>query len=253
MKNIKKFITVVLCMLLIISSVATVSANENTFSGIVSKTVEASENGDVELIIDIAGNPGLISLILEVSYDSDVLTLKENGFTDTGLLKGNIDTTLTVNPFRLSWQHSDATAANNYANGTIARLAFKMKEGFYGTTDVEIKYHSGQTLVNSVVVRPPAMQSGVMTVTRTKLAINDGEVVANYTKGETLIVVSYNEDGMVDYKAYPNTTGNVKIKVAEVINTTGATKVKAFLWEDLETCIPVCNHAEEELNITDIN
>ena len=108
MKSIKKFITVVLCMLLIISSVATVSADENTFSGIVSKTVEASENGDVELIIDIAGNPGLISLILEVSYDSDVLTLKENGFTDTGLLKGNVNTTLTVNPFKLSWQHSDA-------------------------------------------------------------------------------------------------------------------------------------------------
>ena len=267
MKNMRKLLAIVLCLLLVTTSFATVSAEEGEFSGIVSKTVEVSENGDVELIIDIAGNPGLISLILDVSYDSDVLTLKENGFTDTGLLKGNIDTTLTVNPFHLSWQHSDATAANNYANGTIARLAFKMKEGFYGTTDVEIKYNSGQTLVNSVVVRPPAMQSGVISVTRPKLAIKDGVVVANSVNGETLIIASYceeeNVDGegevfghkdvMIDCKVYPNSTGDVKLTIADEINTTGATKVKAFLWENLETIVPVCDCAEEELNITDIN
>ena len=91
------------------------------------------------------------------------------------------------------------------------------------------------------------MQSGVMTVTRTKLAINDGEVVANYTKDETLIVASYGEDNMVDYKVYPNVVGNVKITIADVLDLDGATKVKAFLWEDLETLVPVCNHAEEEL------
>ena len=247
MKNINKFITVVLCMLLIISSVATVSADENTFSGIVSKAVDVSGNGDVELIIDIAGNPGLISLILEVSYDSNVLTLKENGFTDTGLLKGKVDTTLTVNPFRLSWQHSDATAANNYANGTIAKLAFKMKEGFYGTTDVEIKYYSGQTLVNSVVVRPPAMQSGVISVTRDKLAIRDGVAIANNVNGETLGIASYDEDGMIDCKVYPVTTGDARIAIADVINTSGATTIKAFLWENLETLVPVCVCAKEEL------
>jgi hypothetical protein len=45
----------------------------------------------------------------------------------------------------------------------------------------------------------------------------------------------------------------VEIKIADVINTSGATNVKAFLWKDLKTLAPVCNHAEEELNITDIN
>ena len=86
MKNINKFIAIVLCLLLVTTSFATVSAEESEFSGIISKTVKVAENGDVEVLIDIVGNPGIMALILEVSYDSEVLTLKEYGFTDTGLL-----------------------------------------------------------------------------------------------------------------------------------------------------------------------
>ena len=132
----RKLLAIVLCLLLVTTSFATVSAEEGEFSGIVSKTVEVSENGDVTILIDIAGNPGIMALILEVSYDSEVLTLKENGFTDTGLLVGNVETTITKNPFRLGWQHSDGTSVNNYKNGNIAKLNFEIKDGFTGTTNV---------------------------------------------------------------------------------------------------------------------
>ena len=247
MKSITKFIAVALCMLFVISSVATVSAEESEFSGIVSKNVEVSETGDVEVLIDIAGNPGITALTLEVSYDSEVLTLKENGFTDTELLVGNVETTITRNPFRLGWLHSDATAANNYKNGTIAKLAFEMKEGFCGTTDIVVTYISAQTFIDDEFVRPPAMKSGVISVTRPKLAIKDGVAIANSLNGETLIIASYDETSMVDCEVYPNSTGNVKITIADVLDLNGATKVKAFLWKDLETCMPLCNHAEEEL------
>ena len=253
MKNINKFTAIVLCLLLLITSFATVSAEEGEFSGIVSKTVEVSENGDVEVLIDIAGNPGIMALILEVSYDSEVLTLKENGFTDTGLLVGNVETTITRNPFRLGWQHSDATAANNYKNGNIAKLAFEMKEGFTGTTNVEVKVIEAQTIGKDNVFGLVPMESGVISVTRPKLAIKDGVAIANSVNGETLIIASYDEDSMVDCIAYPNVAGDVQIKVADVLDLSGATKVKAFLWEDLETLVPVCDCAEEELNITDIN
>ena len=97
------------------------------------------------------------------------------------------------------------------------------------------------------------LQSGVISVTRPKLAIKDGVVVANSVNGETLIIASYDEDSMVHCKVYPNVSVDVQIKVADVLDLSGATKVKAFLWEDLDTLVPVCNHAEEELNITDIN
>ena len=253
MKNINKFIAIVLCLLLVTTSFATVSAEESEFSGIVSKNIEVTETDDVEVLIDIAGNPGIMALILEVSYDSEVLTLKENGFTDTGLLVGNVETTITRNPFRLGWQHSDATAANNYKNGNIAKLAFEMKDGFIGTTNVEVKVVEAQTIGKDNVFTLVSMESGVISVTRPKLAIKDGVAIANSADGETLIIASYDENRMVDCKVYPNVAGDVKLTIADEINTTGATKVKAFLWENLETLVPVCDCAEEELNITDIN
>ena len=245
MKNIKKFTAIVLCLLLVTTSFATVSAEESEFSGIVSKTVEVAENGDVEVLIDIAGNPGIMALILEVSYDSDVLTLKENGFTDTGLLVGNVETTITRNPFRLGWQHSDATSTNNYKNGNIAKLAFEMKDGFIGTTNVEVKVIEAQTIGKDYVFGLVPMESGVISVTRPKLAIKDGVAIANSVDGETLIIASYDENQMIDCKVCPNSTGDVKITIADELNTTGATKVKAFLWKNLGTLVPVCDCAEE--------
>ena len=245
MKITKNFIAIVLCMLFVISSVATVSAEESGFSGIVSKNVEVLENGDVEVLIDLAGNPGIMALILEVSYDSEVLTLKENGFADTGLLVGNVETTITKNPFRLGWQHSDGTSVNNYKNGNIAKLTFEMKEGFIGTTNVEVKVIEAQTIGKDNVFALVPMESGVISVTRPKLAIKDGVAIANSVDGETLIIASYDEYGMIDCKVYPNSTGDVKLTIADEINTTGATKVKAFLWENLETLVPVCDCAEE--------
>ena len=247
MKNIKKFTAIVLCLLLVTTSFATVSAEESEFSGIVSKTVEVSETGDVEVLIDIAGNPGITALTLEVSYDSEILTLKENGFTDTKLLVGNVPTTITRNPFRLGWQHSDATSTNNYKNGNIAKLAFEMKDGFIGTTNVEVKVVEAQTFGEDYVFRLVPMESGVISVTRDKLAIKDGVAIANSVDGETLIIASYDENRMVDCKVYPNVAGDVKLTIADEINTTGATKVKAFLWKNLETLVPVCDCAEEEL------
>lgn len=247
MKNIKKIITIALCMFVIISSAVMVSAEESEFSGIVSKNVEVLGGGDVEVLIDIAGNPGITALILEVSYDDEVLTLKENGFTDTGLLVGNIQTTLTRNPFRLSWQHSDATAANNYQNGSVAKLAFEMKDGFVGTTDINVKVFSAQSFVDDMFVRAPSMESGVISVTRPKLAIKDGEIFANSLNGEALIIATYDESGMTDCVTYPNSTGNVQIKAADVLDTSGATEVKAFLWKNLESYTPVCKCEKEEL------
>ena len=88
MKNINKFIAIVLCLLLVTTSFATVSAEESEFSGIVSKTVQVSGNGDVEVLIDIAGNPGITAFKFWLCYDTDVLTLKNNIVKDAELLEG---------------------------------------------------------------------------------------------------------------------------------------------------------------------
>ena len=246
MRNMRKLLAIVLCLLLVTTSFATVSAEESKFSGIVSKTVEVSENGDVKVLIDIAGNPGLTAIKLWVSYDTDVLTVKENGIKDTKLLVGKIQNTFIAGNFPLSWQDSGSTAENNDKNGTIAEIEFKVKEGFIGTTDVTVDIEFAQTFVNGKFKNAPPMDSGVVTVTREKLAIKDGVAIANSVNGETLIIASYDEDDMmIDCKAYPNSVGDVEISIADVINTNGAIKVKAFLWKDLQNLVPVCNCAEK--------
>ena len=172
MKNIKRIIAIVISMLLVISSVVTVAAEESNFSGIVSKPVEVSENGDVKLLIDIAGNPGITAIKLWVSYDPNVLTVKENGIKDTGLLVGKIDNTFIEGRFPLSWQDSGATAANNYANGTIAEIEFEVSEYFAGSTDVNVTIEFAQNFVNGKFGDAPAMQDGVITITRETPAEN---------------------------------------------------------------------------------
>ena len=181
-----------------------------------------------------------------------MLTLKNNTVTDTGLLEGKYPNSFVAGRTPVSWFGSDTNPVNNYENGTIAIAEFKMKEGFYGTTEVKAEIEFAQNFVDDKFGNAPAMEDGIITVSRQRIAIKDGVVVANDTNDKTLIIASYDEDSMVDCKVYPNVAGNVQIKVADVLDLNGATKVKAFLWEDLEACMPVCNHAEEELNITDI-
>ena len=248
MKITKNFIAIVLCLLLVTTSYATVSAEDSKSLKLVSKTVEVLDNGDVEVLIDIADNPGISSLSLLVSYDRNALTFKENGFVDTELMVGKVPTTLTENPFRLSWNHTSGTPENNYKNGTIAKLYFKANEGFYGETEISVIIVSSQTIVNNEIARPSYSKDVVKYyVTRDRLSIKDGEAFAYGLNGETLIIASYDKDSMIDCKVYPNSTGDVKLTIADEINTTGATKVKAFLWENLEMLVPVCDCAEEEL------
>lgn len=254
MKRTKKILTILLCVFILFSAIM-VSADEGSFSGIESKSVDVSDNGDVEVPIDISGNPGITAIKLEVSYDSEVLTLKTNGVTDKNLLIGRVPTEITLNPFNLGWEDSGVNAANNFSNGTIATLSFDVDKDFYGTTEVKvvvkeaIRYDETQKTFLMVT----NLQSGIVSVTRPKLAIRDGVAIANSVNDETLIIASYDENRMVDCKVYPKVAGNVKITIADVLDLNGATKVKAFLWKDLGTLVPVCNHSEEELNITDIN
>jgi hypothetical protein len=253
MKRTNKILTLLLCVF-VLSSAIMAFADEGSFSGIESKSVDVSDNGDVDVPIDISGNPGITAIKLEVSYDSDVLTLKTNGVTDKNLLIGRVPTEITLNPFNLGWEDSGINAENNFSNGTIATLSFDVDEDFCGTTEVKVvvKEAIRYDEKRKTFVMVTNLQSGIISVTRPKLAIKDGVAIANSLNDEALIIASYDENHMVDCKVYPGVVGDMRIKVADVLDLSGATNVKAFLWGNLETLAPVCDCAEEELNITDI-
>lgn len=127
----KKTAAVILALVIALSamlslSMATFAANEPAYS-VSFNTKEAQQLDVVTMEISIKNNPGLISLRLQVVYDETVLKLVE--VKDNGLLNGWTQPAPTVkSPYILRWADPIAPS-NNTANGVVAKLTFKVKDG----------------------------------------------------------------------------------------------------------------------------
>ena len=88
-------------------------------------TASAAPGGEVELVLSIENNPGIIAANLELNYDREKLELLS--VTDKKLLpNGVFSDQVTTYPYILFWEASTATA-NITANGELALLRFKVK------------------------------------------------------------------------------------------------------------------------------
>ena len=84
-------------------------------------SAEAVPGETVEIIVSIADNPGLISMALNVHYDSALTLIAVN---DTELLPGQTHSdNYALNPYLLSWVN-DAATSNYYVNGDLVKLTF---------------------------------------------------------------------------------------------------------------------------------
>ena len=87
---------------------------------------EATAGSTVEVYVEIANNPGIVSLRNKISYDTTALKLVK--VEDTGMLVGYTTPAATIqSPYILRWADSLATK-NNEANGKIVKLTFQIKE-----------------------------------------------------------------------------------------------------------------------------
>ena len=93
----------------------------------------------VNVPIALKNNPGIISMMLQVQYDSSTLTLV--GCTDSGNLgTAYHNQDFSMMPYVLSWGDDTATADNTY-NGEIVVLHFQIKEGTAdGNYPVSVRY-----------------------------------------------------------------------------------------------------------------
>ena len=97
---------------------------------------ESYAGGEFDVAINLENNPGIISLKLDVAYDSEVLELvgvAGGDFTgatdeDLGTVNGFSFGPLTNNPIAVNWI-DPLLEENNTSNGTVATLTFKVKEG----------------------------------------------------------------------------------------------------------------------------
>lgn len=119
----KRFVTIFLYFIMIVSVVSSVSATESP-QIIVSDAVGCS--GDtVDITVSLENNPGIVSMTLTVDFDENVLTLIE--VSDTSLMPGQMHTTKKASPYILTWEN-DTSKTDYYANGTVVTLSFQISE-----------------------------------------------------------------------------------------------------------------------------
>ena len=141
-----------------------------------SKTV--AQGSTFKISVMISNNPGVVSMYLNLIYDTEVLELLS--VEDEGLLKGNVFGQSFTSPYAITWDDSTASG-NNTANGNLVTLTFKVKdEAKLGTTAVSISYNVGNIIDFNLKNVDFAIIDGVITIVDyTPGDVNmDGEVNA---------------------------------------------------------------------------
>lgn len=106
------------------------------------ETVTVSDTDKTATVaIDLSGNPGITSMRLHVSYDTNAMTLVE--VKDGGILgTANHPNKLSIYPYILSWAN-DTVSSDITANGTIATLKFEFKDRIEpGEYEVLVSYNN---------------------------------------------------------------------------------------------------------------
>ncbi len=120
----KRILSLALTLLLLISAVPHFAAfavgNAPTF---VAGEASGLPGDTVTVTVSTANNPGIVSMVIDVAYDANVLELKSIGGQDFAATSFG---PLTSNPIRVNW--CDAISPNNSTNGVVAVLTFKIKD-----------------------------------------------------------------------------------------------------------------------------
>lgn len=122
MNKIMSVIVAIAIMLLMLPVTIVSAAEEAT---ITASAVEGKPGQNVAMTISMENNPGVTSVLLSVSFDDTVLTLKE--VQDGGILGAAFHSDNRQNPYTLSWANDTATS-NITVDGTIVTLTFSIIE-----------------------------------------------------------------------------------------------------------------------------
>lgn len=115
----------IMCLAIFVSMLAQSSASTVPTATVIVGMPSAQNTVDVE--ISLSNNPGIITMILEVNYNPDVMTLIK--VTDAGVLGTAMHTdNLSLHPYQLTW--NNGTAPTDFkSNGKIVTLTFQITNG----------------------------------------------------------------------------------------------------------------------------
>lgn len=144
MKNkiFRSVLAFLLAFSMLIPTVYIVFAETNPAPQIIVSQVEGKAGETVKVEIALANNPGIVSMTLQVKYDSEMLTMVK--FSDAGVLGAQSHKPERTSPHTLVWVNDTATE-NFVANGTILTYEFKINENApeNAVCPIEVSYTKG--------------------------------------------------------------------------------------------------------------
>ena len=149
-KIVKRSLSLLFALCLIISAVSVVSAAEADVLSVMVETVNAKAGDTVDVDINVTANPGVTVVRLYVDYDENALTLL--GAEDGGILNEAMFSDELSSPYCLAW--FDALSTENVtATGAIATLRFKVNaDAVEGAYNVSVYTDSDNDILNADLV-----------------------------------------------------------------------------------------------------
>ena len=136
----KSVFTLFLSFLVVLTCIPiyTLAADSQAITVDTVKVLDTDKTATVNIVL--SDNPGITSMRLHVSYNTDVMTLTE--VIDGGILgTANHPHNLGTYPYILSWAN-DTAPSNITSNGIIATLKFELKDGIQsGDYEVSVSYN----------------------------------------------------------------------------------------------------------------
>lgn len=135
----KKTINLLILLVLLVSLLAL--PVQAAGSGTIAMGSASGKQGEtVTLKVTMPKNPGLMTMSIKVSFDTNVLQLTK--VADAGLLKGSALNSSYSSPYKITWvDYSSST--NNTKTGTIATFTFKIKDSApVGDTKVTLSFEN---------------------------------------------------------------------------------------------------------------
>ena len=127
-----------LCSLVIICGAGILPASAAGSGSIAISSASAKQGDSVTLHVNMTKNPGLVTMTIKVTYDTNALELTK--VTDSKRLVGSQLNTSYGSPYIIAWVDGAATA-NNTQTGEIASFTFKIKSNAkIGASNVKLEF-----------------------------------------------------------------------------------------------------------------
>ena len=141
----KKFLSSVLCILLVVTAVsgACISVSAQTGNNIYSDEITATAGGSIRVPIYISENTGVMGWKLEFEYDPEYLTPTTVDYGDviTSGINDNIEGDATLGNINVYWAGVD----EEYYNGVMIYINFNVASTAVGTSEIKIGYSQEDT------------------------------------------------------------------------------------------------------------